>query len=607
MQVNSSRYIFFLIAGLCFAGGCGQATPVTFDRVVRPISEQQMAERTHTTAPWNATLYTAALSRAGEYSPRLEQDVKGGFVPHHLISADTAAAFFSQIARQKPSTLVLIGPNHIGRGSGAIQTTEYDWKTPLGMVHSDGDRAKELSAGKCCTKEPDTFDEEHGIYSVVPFVAGAIPKARVLPIAITPGTPTSSLDVLIKELVHTLPDDAVIIGSVDFSHYMRLPVANFHDELSSAVIRAGDSERALALEVDSQETVYVVLELMKYYGTQHVAYEEHTNSADLVRAPKTELTTSHYVPYFVAGEPEANNTVTLLHFGDLMLDRSVAERIREHSAAWLFEELAGIEQRFFRGMDMIVANLEGPFVEKRIHTTKEIAFRFDPVLIPTLKQLNFSLFTLANNHSLDMGHAGFAESKAHLDAAGIPSVGQQLYVNEDSMYTKQIGGATIAFFALDDTIVPVDVSDAEERVRALDERADYTVVTIHWGQEYQPLSHPRQRALAYALIDAGADAVIGHHPHVVQEMEVYNGAPIFYSLGNFVFDQYFSEPTQQGLAAGLVFTPQETRAYVFPLESTRSQVRLMPYEKAKTLWTGLLERSRVEDGDVSDFMVSIQQ
>jgi poly-gamma-glutamate synthesis protein (capsule biosynthesis protein) len=107
---------------------------------------------------------------------------------------------------------------------------------------------------------------------------------------------------------------------------------------------------------------------------------------------------------------------------------------------------------------------------------------------------------------------------------------------------------------------------------------------MHWGTEYQHVNGRLQAEMAHKLIDAGADVIIGHHPHVIQGIEVYQGKPIFYSLGNFVFDQYFSEDTQRGLAIGLVLDKDGIEASIFPLRSSASQVSLADEkEKAKIL------------------------
>ncbi|NTU99490.1 CapA family protein, partial [Candidatus Falkowbacteria bacterium] len=106
-------------------------------------------------------------------------------------------------------------------------------------------------------------------------------------------------------------------------------------------------------------------------------------------------------------------------------------------------------------------------------------------------------------------------------------------------------------------------------------QADFVVVNIHWGVEYKHDFSKKQQTVGHALIDAGADAIIGHHPHVTQGIEVYNNKPIFYSLGNFIFDQYFSKDTQEGFAVGLFVGNGTTTAHLFPLKEKKAIPELM--------------------------------
>jgi poly-gamma-glutamate synthesis protein (capsule biosynthesis protein) len=117
---------------------------------------------------------------------------------------------------------------------------------------------------------------------------------------------------------------------------------------------------------------------------------------------------------------------------------------------------------------------------------------------------------------------------------------------------------------------------------------------MHWGIEYKNISNDAQRNLAHLLIDKGVDAVIGAHPHVVEEAELYKNKPIFYSLGNFIFDQYFSEETQEGLSVGLILQDGAVKsAYLFPMYGVKSQVQLMEEERRDKFLEWFNENSRM--------------
>jgi poly-gamma-glutamate synthesis protein (capsule biosynthesis protein) len=117
------------------------------------------------------------------------------------------------------------------------------------------------------------------------------------------------------------------------------------------------------------------------------------------------------------------------------------------------------------------------------------------------------------------------------------------------------------------------------------------IVTFHWGEEYQSKSSLLQRELAHSVIDSGADLIVGSHPHVVQEIENYQGKLIFYSLGNFIFDQSFSKETQQGFALGVELYEQENIFRLFPFQINLSQPFLIEKEEAEEFLYTLAEKS----------------
>lgn len=137
---------------------------------------------------------------------------------------------------------------------------------------------------------------------------------------------------------------------------------------------------------------------------------------------------------------------------------------------------------------------------------------------------------------------------------------------------------------------------------------NFLIVSMHWGEEYKLINSPAQQKLAHQLIEAGADLIIGHHPHVVQNIEKYQGKLIFYSLGNFIFDQYFSSDTQQGLAVGLEIYPDRLVCRPFPLQINFSQPVLMEQNKASEFLIQLAKRSddKLVD-EIKDGIIKIER
>ena len=192
-----------------------------------------------------------------------------------------------------------------------------------------------------------------------------------------------------------------------------------------------------------------------------------------------------------------------------------------------------------------------------------------------------------------MGKKGLEKTKEWLRKYQINFVGSPLSGssdNLDSYFSKD----NITFLAFNQ-IFPFIVQEEEiiktiKTVKSLNPD-NFLVVSLHWGEEYKLINSPAQQSLAHKIIKTGADLIIGHHPHVVQNIEKYQGKLIFYSLGNFIFDQYFSPDTQQGLAVGLEIYPDSLVCRLFPLQINFSQPVLMEKNKASEFLIQLAKRS----------------
>lgn len=264
--------------------------------------------------------------------------------------------------------------------------------------------------------------------------------------------------------------------------------------------------------------------------------------------------------HLIASQDIENEKFKMLFFGDLMLDRHVGEKIKAAaSPAEGLDKLLGklassSPSGFFSGYDLVACNLEGAVTDKGAHYAPNNAydFAFAPELINGLKKYNFNFFNMANNHFSDQGESGIMETRKNLDKLEFDYAGCQDGKNGACISRIiEIGGQKIGLAGFSMVYSKFNQKEAENIVSDLASSTDLVVVNIHWGVEYQHQFNKTQQEIAHKLVDAGADMIIGHHPHVVQGMEIYQGKPIFYSLGNFVFDQYFSPDTQEGLAIGI--------------------------------------------------------
>lgn len=264
---------------------------------------------------------------------------------------------------------------------------------------------------------------------------------------------------------------------------------------------------------------------------------------------------------------------TLLFGGDVMLSRNVAQRARnQKDPAWPFRDIAPL----FVAADIACVNLESPFSDKGAVVTKGMIFKAEPDMIEGLELAGIDIVTTANNHARDRSSYGLEYTLDHLAAHKIQAVGTAK--TEEEAHAGAIierNGVRFGFLAYtydanngnhrdtDSRIAVLDVDRMKTDVAALKVRCDTVIVAMHAGVEYQPKPNKQQTTFAKAAVDAGAAAVIGHHPHVRQPWEWYNGAPIFYSLGNFIFDQFQRKETQIGSIAELIFEgPRLTRARI---------------------------------------------
>jgi len=263
--------------------------------------------------------------------------------------------------------------------------------------------------------------------------------------------------------------------------------------------------------------------------------------------------------------------------GDILLDRGVRTQIERAGVDYLFEDVKGL----FTESDAVVINLECPITKTISPINKRFIFRGEPEWLPALKDAGITHAVLANNHSMDQGRTGLIDTYKHLSDNQIFSLGygethkqacEPVFVSKGEIEVALFSSVTLPlenWVYLEDEpgVCQATVEGIINSVEKLkrDKPDCHIVVILHWGLEYQELPTPIQRRQGQRLIDAGADAVIGHHPHVIQKEEIYKGKPIFYSLGNFVFDQQ-KPPTRQSVIVRLLFDESGLSFEKYPVE-----------------------------------------
>jgi poly-gamma-glutamate synthesis protein (capsule biosynthesis protein) len=270
------------------------------------------------------------------------------------------------------------------------------------------------------------------------------------------------------------------------------------------------------------------------------------------------------VPAQAAG---ANWSLTAV--GDIMLDRNVWAKIKANGKSFPFAKITNQ----LKGADVVFGNLEGPFTSSSKHAVSggALLFNFDPSMAPVLKKVGFTVFSLANNHTLNQGLAGLNSTRTTLAKAGLQYFGDPRNLTNFHL-TKTLGGQKVTFLGYHGLSGGFDKVLLD--VRRAHAKGEKVIVVPHWGAEYKLNIQPALQRQGKQLIDAGADLVLGGHPHVVEPFEIYKGKFIAYSLGNFVFDQYFSADTQQGLMLKIAVATNKLTINIIPLQSIGSQIRV---------------------------------
>ncbi len=285
--------------------------------------------------------------------------------------------------------------------------------------------------------------------------------------------------------------------------------------------------------------------------------------------------------------PAAAPAVTVAAVGDTMIDASAAPFVHEFGYAYPFEAVAPL----LRGADLAIANLEGPLTRRgKPEIEKTFTFRVPPDSAFAMRRAGIDAVALANNHTLDQGRVGLEDTLAVLREAGIAFAGAGMSERDARAPVRLVRqGVRIATLSYSNTfpeefwakgsrpgVAYGDPRAIEMDVRTARKDTDLLIVSFHWGQELAPEPREYQVNLGRLAVDAGADLVLGTHPHTLQGLERYRGALIFYSLGNFAFGSY-SQKVKDGVLARMTFRGRVERAGGV-VEPVWDQVLLVPLD-----------------------------
>lgn len=256
---------------------------------------------------------------------------------------------------------------------------------------------------------------------------------------------------------------------------------------------------------------------------------------------------------------------TVIFGGDMLFDRSIRLVADAKGGDFIFSCVDAV----LGGADLVVANLEGPITEHASVSASSApgdafnyTFTFPPATAELLYEHNIRMVNLGNNHILNFGREGARSTTRYLQDAGVAHFGLPAGASaqagepmESTVAAGTINRIPFSFINYNEFSGGGAASTTVVQIRRARGAGHIPVVYTHWGIEYATTSSAYSRELAHSFVDAGAEIVIGSHPHVVEESETYRGKRIYYSLGNFIFDQYMNDDVQHGLLLEVTFGP----------------------------------------------------
>lgn len=321
-------------------------------------------------------------------------------------------------------------------------------------------------------------------------------------------------------------------------------------------------------------------------------------TAQFSKAPKRVLTPSPSAAFYTS---QKQSYESVLFVGDVLLARNVEYLMNQHGPDYPYR---GLSFTKIVHNPAVVGNFESSIPKTHTQTPAQMmTFSVSETFIPELANAGFTHVSQANNHAYDYLKPGYTNATKILEQNNIEAFG----------HPEKTDISSIEFITVQDKVVAVMPAYTLQQLPAYSElkdvfeyasaRSDIQIVYVHWGTEYVSVHNSRQREAAERFVAAGADLIVGHHPHVVQDIELINGVPVFYSLGNYIFDQYDSLDTQEGLMLHLELSQPQLTISLLPVTSvgTLSQPRFMKTQEHALFLEKLAKRSDVQ---LRDFIKS---
>jgi MEMO1 family protein len=454
--------------------------------------------------------------------------VYGGITSHHFFVAKKINDFFYSLKKQNPKTIVIIGPNHYNVGKSDVLISREPYKTPWGWLNPDGDVIEKLIGAKVATNDEGPFSREHSISALVGFMKYHLPDAKIVPIILKRNANQSEVRNLAEKLDGILPNDSIVVASVDFSHHLSGLASKYHDEKSISVISSFDFERIFGSEIDSPGSVYALERYLELKHAQKMSYE-NTNSAEFSGNPNQSDVTSYVFSKFYSGNPENSKNISILNLGNMKIEKNFLSG--ETTTENVFEKIAGPEGNFFKGTDLTFAD-----------------FQYENILKMGLNDY-------------------FRKYKIELLGE---IIGHEKYIS------REISGKKIAFFYVNEREMINSLAYLSDLVRKEKSENNYLIFYIDWSGSTNSEDLESKRGMARIIIDNGADIIFGNGATEIPHVEIYNGKVIFYPSSNIVNER------KSGIITGMVFDGDKEKFYLFPYEFQDGQLAFLSYEQSQS-------------------------
>ncbi len=513
-------------------------------------------------------------------------------VPHHLFAKTEIENFLEDFSSKHDSfdRIVLISPNHFDAGNGEIIVRKSDFKIGE-KIFKSSNTTSAISHIPEVSVQDAPFSLEHGIFNLMPILVKYYADTDIVPIILKSHTKDTKLKSLSK-VMSNLDGKTLVVHSIDFSHTLDRNFSYIHDLKTQDVLKNLEYAKLDSLDIDCPECLKTAFSIAKNTSQNSFETYKRTSASEIANKDFPGGNTSYVLGEFTKNKKELEkNNVYLLFGGDVMLDRQIRVFSKESGVKNYLDDL----DRLFWGWDGVVFNLEGVVgkreslsLGKPMSNPNHFRFTFSQKDFLDLAKSIRSPIILndGNNHSFNFGREGVRESRDFLKTNNFDVFGD-LSGEENNLLEKTINGQKISFVSynyfngkpLEETISDIK----REKTKGND-----VIVYTHWGNEYQRSISPKVQEVAHEFVDAGARMVVGTHPHVAQPIEVYKNSVIFYSLGNMIFDQFFSPYVVQRVFAGCKLAKNYTVCAISPFEHKRKEGLVFQKEKDRKEFFGWL-------------------